>query len=158
MVALPGFWRSAPDSTLFFSCESPNGLTLCTGGQTASSQNHTELPQSVCRQGHQGVLCSKCSEGYGKTYGVCTRCNSSFNASGIVFVCCAVAAFMILLYALISNNLKKATGATQTKAEDAITLSVVKIVINWLQMASIAAQVRPSTPPHSYSLALTLML
>ena len=28
MVALPGYWRSEPTSTSFFSCESPNGYTL----------------------------------------------------------------------------------------------------------------------------------
>ena len=28
MVSLPGFWRSDPTSTAFFSCESPNGVSL----------------------------------------------------------------------------------------------------------------------------------
>ena len=84
-------------------------------------------------------------KGYGKTYGVCTKCNSSFNASGVFFVLFAILAFLALLFGLVSNNLRKATECANSKEKESIALSVVKIVINWLQMASIAAQVRVST-------------
>ncbi|QDZ22951.1 hypothetical protein A3770_09p54690 [Chloropicon primus] len=140
MIALPGFWRSDPASTSFFSCESPNGYTLCMGG----ASNHTGSGASgpLCREGHEGLLCSKCTKGYGKTYGVCAKCDSSFSASGIIFVLFAIFAFFALLYGLVSNNLRKATAHANSKDEESIALSVVKIIINWLQMASIAAQVR----------------
>ena len=90
-------------------------------------------------------MCSKCKKGYGKTYGVCAKCNSSFNASGVIFVLFAILAFLALLFGLVSNNLRKATAQANSEEEESIALSVVKIVINWLQMASIAAQVRVST-------------
>ena len=90
-------------------------------------------------------MCSKCMKGYGKTYGVCAKCNSSFNASGVFFVLFAILAFLALLFGLVSNNLRKATERANSKEKESIALSVVKIVINWLQMASIAAQVRVST-------------
>ncbi|QDZ21123.1 hypothetical protein A3770_05p36410 [Chloropicon primus] len=143
MIALPGFWRSDPASTSFFSCESPNGYTLCMGG----ASNHTGSGASgpLCREGHEGLLCSKCTKGYGKTYGVCAKCDSSFNASGIIFVLFAIFAFFALLYGLVFNNLRKATAHANSKDEESIALSVVKIVINWLQMASIASQVRVSS-------------
>ena len=141
MVALPGYWRSDPVSTTFFSCESPNGYTLCMGG----TANQTGVGQSgpLCREGHEGLLCSKCKKGYGKTYGVCSKCDSAFNASGVLLVLFAILVFLALLYLLISNNLRKATS--QSNEKESITLSVVKIIINWLQMASIAAQVRVSS-------------
>ena len=99
----------------------------------------------LCREGHEGLLCSKCKKGYGKTYGVCAKCNSSFNASGVIFVLFTILSFLALLFGLVSNNLRKATAHANSKEEESIALSVVKIVINWLQMASIAAQVRVST-------------
>ena len=92
-----------------------------------------------------GILCAKCEKGYGKTYGVCTKCDSSFNLSGIAFVLFALFAFFALLFGLLSNNLRKATEDTTSKEKESIALSVVKIIINWLQMASIAAQVRVSS-------------
>ena len=87
-------------------------------------------------------MCSKCKKGYGKTYGVCSKCDSGFNASSIVLVLFAILVFLALLYVLISNNLRRATSEYKASS---ITLSVVKIIINWLQMASIAAQVRVSS-------------
>ena len=87
-------------------------------------------------------MCSRCKKGYGKTYGVCSKCDSGFNASSIVLVLFAILVFLALLYVLISNNLRRATSEYKASS---ITLSVIKIIINWLQMASIAAQVRVSS-------------
>ena len=141
MVALPGYWRSDPESTTFFSCETPNGNNICMGGDPWGNNTVDGSSGSFCREGHKGLLCSKCEKGYGKTYGVCTECNSS-HGSSIVLVMFALVAFLVVLFGLISKNLKRATAVDDSKGDDLIAMSVLKIIINWLQMASIAAQVR----------------
>lgn len=99
----------------------------------------------LCREGHEGVLCSECKKGYGKSIGICEKCNSSFSASGLVFVLFAMFAFLAFLYVLASNNLKKAIARRDPNEKESLAMNVVKIIINWLQMASIASQVRVSS-------------
>ena len=153
MVALPGWWRSSETSTYFFSCDNPNGLTLCNpkGASFSKEGNGTgdiAYTSSVCRPGHEGPLCSRCQKGYGKTYGLCTKCDSSSSAGNVILVLVCLAGFLLILFLLMVNQLTKATMSNEGKKpgqEQSITLSVIKIMVNWLQMAAIGAQVRVAT-------------
>ena len=148
MIALPGFWRSSEDSRLFYSCESPNGVQLCEG--QLEGTNHTvadpgAIQGNGCRLGHTGILCSSCEEGFGKTYGVCADCASSFKATNYVLVILSFLFFIALFLGLVSRNVKQAVTEREPGTRKSKALSVVKIVINWLQMACLAAKVGVNT-------------
>ena len=147
MVTSPGYWRTNPSSRIFYDCESPTGVEVCEGNQQVHFSNQTgeNLLTDSCRSGHQGVLCSDCIDGYGKTYGICNECESSFKARKLLFVIFGFAVFVIFLYGLTHRNVKQAQEVEDEGTGNNISLSVIKIVINWLQMAAMAAKIRVST-------------
>ena len=152
--ARPGFWRSQESSHQLHECESPRGVPLCTGGVTASGNILPAVGDSLCVEGHSGPLCWSCSPGFGKNLGLCTECSSgASSATGIGYVVFGLMFLLALLMLLVSQSLKRAViteedfadGADAgTVSPDGITVGVTKIMINWIQMSSLAAGVRVS--------------
>lgn len=121
---------------------------------TASGDILPAVGDSLCVEGHSGPLCWSCSPGFGKNLGLCTECSSgASSATGIGYVVFGLMFLLALLMLLVSQSLKRAViteedfadGADAgTVSPDGITVGVTKIMINWIQMSSLAAGVRVS--------------
>ena len=64
LVTLPasrGYYRESNDSAVFHRCDKK---TDCTGGLVAEQ----------CREGHHGILCTVCFDGYVRKSGLCEKC------------------------------------------------------------------------------------
>ena len=187
LVLKAGYWRASGSSLMLHKCERPQGVDLCRGststtevsieidpdldpeGYAAAVAKATAAP--LCREGHQGFLCFDCLPGYGKRLGLCERCGGGGgDGANVVFVLLGALVVMVVVFLLVSKNLRSALrtrgevaldgGRNGSKAgqedgqggagiveEDNLTVSVVKVIFTWLQLASLAASVRVPTSP-----------
>ena len=151
IVAREGFWRSHHSSDRLHACESPRGVALCTGGSVSHGAAVPAVGDDLCMEGHAGPLCWSCSPGYGKNLNICSECSSGGSSvTSVGYVVFGLLFLMSLLMLLVSQSLKRAVIpegdlASETgSSPDGITVGVAKIMINWIQMSSLAAGVRVS--------------
>ena len=197
----PGFWRSSSSSLMLHECERPQGVNLCQGSDVEANIaiDPTEDPEgfaraldearaqaATCREGHQGFLCFDCQNNYGKRLGLCEPCGTGKGTNAVTVAFGAVAV-MIIVFALVSKNLRSALekggdgnllgdagpglpgtvvgsgkaaglaagGADGAKAAggtgnasaagrlpESLTVSIIKVIVTWLQLASLAASVK----------------
>ncbi|KAK3261925.1 hypothetical protein CYMTET_29196, partial [Cymbomonas tetramitiformis] len=104
IVAQPGFWRADIGRTKLYRCRH----SLClgepeatpssdAGNSTAGASAMADIERTtrsvvVCREGHGGVLCQACSEGYELRGRTCELCGDTrvYVAVGAVITCAAV--------------------------------------------------------------------
>ena len=148
-----GFWRSASSSEQLHGCDAPRGVHLCRGGKIKSTEaldvgNEVWPSDDLCREGHRGAMCWECVGGYGKRLGVCEKCGGTSGAMGqsVAFVFLGAVFFVAAMLGLSMQSLgrvmKEAPGAAREKKDAKLTVGVLKILITWLQLASLANSVR----------------
>ena len=84
-LALDGFWHQPGDSSEFFECEDG----FCLADEAGANLTYTQ-----CREGHQGIVCGECVDGWTIQGEFCAACpaNSAFSEwpkarlGGIIFV------------------------------------------------------------------------
>ena len=138
-------------------------------GAEAGTDDNGDAGEDLCLPGHAGPLCWECVEGWGKRLGVCEACGSESGALGqsAAFVVLGAALFLLAVYFLVTQNLGRvmeahwkaavaaqvalataAKGGGKRKPEGMnLTMGVVKILVTWLQMASLANSMRAPTGP-----------
>jgi len=172
-----GFWRSSAMSEQLHTCDAPRGIDLCKGGVIESMASFDQgrwgddySSNALCRSGHSGALCWECADGYGKRLGVCEKCGSSSGAMGqsVAFVLLGALLFLVAMVVLITQSLSRAMNDTQTTSgsvggpvefeppsmgvasddkKNNLAVGVIKVMITWLQLASLANSVRVPTSP-----------
>ena len=171
-----GFWRSSANSQQLHTCDAPRGIDICTGGVIDSMASFDQGHQgddyasnALCRSGHSGALCWECADGFGKRLGVCEKCSSSGGAMGqsVAFVLLGVLLFLVAMVVLITQSLSRAMSDTPTTTgsvggpgefepspkvalddkKENVAVGVIKVMITWLQLASLANSVRVPTSP-----------
>ena len=89
---LPGKWRASQNATMILDCPRAS----CTGGLTKGS-----IDDSICAEGHTGILCSLCKDGYKASLfekGSCEVCDKTKSESGYLSWGKWVAFFVALLF------------------------------------------------------------
>ena len=88
-----GYWRTSAESTKIYACVDK---LVCRGGNDTSA---------ICADGHRGVLCSVCEDGYYAAGAACEDCETS----GWLFpvIVCSVFAVIIILAILLYKCSKK---------------------------------------------------
>ena len=154
----PGYWRFKEDSSRLHKCELQRGEHVCQGSAGESSTDEGEqYGEGLCREGHTGVLCWECKENFGKRLGICRSCGSTDGVVAMAFVYTIIGVLVLLLmiWFLVTQNLNRAVGWAKTdysghsqrkrpESSD-IMMSVVKIVVTWLQLSSMASKVKVPT-------------
>ena len=135
----------------------------------SSSAEPSVWGEDICLPGHTGPLCWECVESFGKRLGVCEACGSTSGAmsQSAVFVALGAALFVFALHFLVSQNLGRVmedqeravlmdrlrqeglldASAKQKPEGMDLTMGVIKILVTWLQMASLANRMRVPTGP-----------
>ena len=170
-----GFWRSSRDSSKLHACHAPRGVPLCEGGaisvagafEDAHRGGGAVPSDELCRPGHKGALCWECLPGYGKRLGVCERCSGNGGAVGqsVAFVVLGVLLFLAAILGLTSQALGRIMQENDALLRDGdddrggdgngpagratsnITVGVIKVLVTWLQLASLANSVRVAKGP-----------
>ena len=81
LLASEGYWRENPDDTIFLKCR--GGFCLAEEPPSALPPSRRLLDNSSvsafgnCAEGHQGVLCAQCRDGYTMQGGACKVCAAS---------------------------------------------------------------------------------
>jgi hypothetical protein len=156
----PGYWRFKEDSSRLHKCELQRGEHICQGSAGSADPHGAGLAQhgeELCREGHTGVLCWECKEDFGKRLGICRSCGSTSGVVAMAFVYTVIGVLVLLLmiWFLVTQNLNRAvswaktdySGHSQRKRPESsdIMMSVVKIVVTWLQLSSMASKVKVPT-------------
>ena len=169
-----GFWRSSRDSSRLHECQAPRGVPLCAGGAIGEEGGFDaggsfRPSDALCRPGHQGALCWECKAGHGKRLGVCEKCSGKGGAVGqsVAFVVLGTFLFLAAILGLTSQNLARIIQENEHLAETAaaleadpkaaarrppdvntnLTVGVIKVLVTWLQLASLANSVRVPKGP-----------
>ena len=150
LLARPGYWRSSPNSAVFHQCAKPHGAELCVGGRAeggTAAGGAAARSDSRCRAGHRGPLCWSCEDGYGKQLGVCERCSDTDDESRWVYVAFGLGLILVMVFVLLTGNLRRATSRRGEAAQGMnVKMSVVKIMVNWLQVTSLAGFIEVGFP------------
>ena len=103
---LPGKWRASPNATMILDCQRKEH---CVGGLTTKS-----IDEGNCLEGHSGVLCAVCKEGWKSSVfeeGNCEVCDvkSEEETDGLVWgkwvaFCFALVTFFTLLSFLVNKR------------------------------------------------------
>eukprot|EP00740_Mantoniella_antarctica_P005925 CAMPEP_0181348918 /NCGR_PEP_ID=MMETSP1106-20121128/446_1 /TAXON_ID=81844 /ORGANISM="Mantoniella antarctica, Strain SL-175" /LENGTH=1640 /DNA_ID=CAMNT_0023461271 /DNA_START=149 /DNA_END=5073 /DNA_ORIENTATION=+ len=152
LTTLPGHWRAGFDTTSWHQCLNQQtysgdtaackaiGTTSCKVCRGTDAWSITggvhDTPLHQCRDGYESRLCGVCSKGYSRvsTDYECGKCPAIRLNVCILVALGALVVFVIAC--LVSQTLKKKVG--QTSGEGA---SILKVALNYLQVASFAAAV-----------------
>ena len=140
LIPLSGYWRFSANTTKIMMCILKDA---CTGPPNISStdlfKNYDLLSKASnvihgeCYQGHEGNLCHKCIDGYGKTSSnsVCSACDT---IQLISYLKMAGTLIFVLVYSFFS-----AKALMEMKEKNSIDLigMISKIVVNHMQKMSI---------------------
>ena len=156
----PGYWRFKEDSSRLHKCELQRGEHICQGSAGSADPlvaGPAQHGEELCREGHTGVLCWECKENFGKRLGICRTCGSTSGVVAMAFVYTVIGVLVLLLmiWFLVTQNLNRAVGWAKTdysghsqrkrpESSD-IMMSVVKIVVTWLQLSSMASKMKVPT-------------
>ena len=157
--------RGSVDVTIAIDpADDPDGYERAVAGARAKA--------ATCREGHRGFLCFNCLENYGKRLGLCEPCGTGkgANAVAVAFGAAAVMLAVFLLVSknlrsalesggedplgrdgpglpgAVATGGKAAGGAAKGHAAggdpESLTVSIFKVIVTWLQLASLAASVK----------------
>ncbi|CEL92762.1 unnamed protein product [Vitrella brassicaformis CCMP3155] len=142
-VAAKGFYKLNTTSVdLFFPC--PLRDIACVGYDPV-------INGTICAEGHKGVLCNQCHDGWFKSSAEtpCRPCpNEADSLSKIIFACLLVT---VLVGILVRQSIK---AGAQTKS---IHAALMKILINYIQLAGVAFSLcKFALPPFIKALLTTV--
>ena len=116
LLLIPGKWRSSPNSTMILDCQRREN---CVGGLTTDT-----IDEKICKEGHTGVVCSVCKEGYKPSVfdnGSCEVCEevkeSSMTWGKWVAFCIALIFFFVLLSFLVKRRKHQGLLALQMRGK-----------------------------------------
>ena len=162
VAALPGYWRKSLNSTTWHECEQPLGHQVCQAQVTVNKDGDLGAAEggvsaAKCREGHEGVLCSSCQEGFGKNLGVCTDCSTGIVLPLLLCIFGFLLLFLVL-YLVTSEMIRRVNfvifPSSGLKVEYT-GISYLKIFVNFLQMASLASGLKV---PKNHSMELMFQI
>ena len=215
----PGYWRASAATLNIHRCEQFRGEELCVGGHSGPPSRNLTAGRApavtpgpgegrLCRDGHDGNLCTACADGYGKRRGLCRRCSST-RVEGYLYVAVGGSLVFVGIFLLVAQHLRrvdngkevgkqrrvqklvktpigaasmlpfwgqqlqhgsetnggrtgqfisvpsgmaidcqKPASSSPGRGARGVTISVVKVMVTWLQLSSLASSVQvPKSPP-----------
>lgn len=141
LIPLSGYWRFSSLSSKIIKCSTREACTGPPEIETSKLFSNMSLYSfnksfihGSCFEGHEGNLCFKCIDGYGKTSnnGLCSICE---DIEIITYVKLIITLLIILVYSLL--NLKALMNVSKSDENSEVIGIVSKICINHLQKMSI---------------------
>ena len=216
----PGYWRASAATLNIHRCEQFRGEELCVGGHSGPPSRNLTAGRApavtpgpgegrLCRDGHDGNLCTACADGYGKRRGLCRRCSST-RVEGYLYVAVGGSLVFVGIFLLVAQHLRRVDNGKEVGKQRrvqklvetpigaasmlpfwgqqlqhgsetnggrtgqfisvpsgmaidcqkpassspgrggarGVTISVVKVMVTWLQLSSLASSVQvPKSPP-----------
>ncbi|KAJ9451232.1 Cell death abnormality protein 1 [Diplonema papillatum] len=93
LIALKGYWRSAPNSADFQRCSS---FSACLGYPDA---------EEGCAHGYTGAACSVCAEGYQRLHTGCRSCSAFGSVVGVLlWLCIGLVLFLAVTVSILRDK------------------------------------------------------
>eukprot|EP00878_Enallax_costatus_P005234 GHUV01005501.1.p1 GENE.GHUV01005501.1~~GHUV01005501.1.p1 ORF type:complete len:1414 (+),score=216.11 GHUV01005501.1:611-4243(+) len=148
LIPVKGYWHSSRDSTQVHACPNAEACDQSNVGVGESVQFGSFTGQGnlssmdwQCRPGYHGILCGKCSPGYGMTSNFkCGKCMSAARASGLFALC------LLIILALLSYMSHATYQDNQQAYPDLRVSDVLKVFVLYVQYLTILGSAAVAWP------------
>ena len=129
IVAAAGYWRTGPDSDIFYPC--PNSA--------ACLQERLNNANGSCLTGYKGVLCQSCELGYSSENGnICNKCLD--DSQNILMLIGMIVLILTIVVIITISNIK---GAYK---DQSVTSIYFKILMNYIQIVMLTMSFKLNWP------------